>query len=78
MITNLTKLKIGDWAKIISLGDGFCYYRQKLLALGLFPGAIFKIVRMAPLGCPLEIASEHGIKITVRKKEAEILVIEKA
>ena len=78
MITQLSCLKIGDWAKIIALESGSFYYRHKLLALGMVPGAKFRVIRMAPLGCPIEIISEHGIKITVRKKEVGILAVEKA
>jgi ferrous iron transport protein A len=78
MTTQLSSLKIGDWAKIIALKSGSFYYRHKLLSLGMIPGAKFRVVRMAPLGCPIEIISERGIKITVRKKEVEILAVEKA
>ena len=39
---------------------GFCpniqpAYRKQLLSLGLVPNAIVEIIRVAPLGCPIEV-----------------------
>ena len=50
-------------------------YRRRLLMLGVTPGSTVEIIRVAPLGDPIEIRI-RGCLITVRKDEAEILDIE--
>lgn len=50
-------------------------YRQKLIQLGIIKGVEFKMLRKAPLGDPLEIEI-RGSKISLRKLEADILIVE--
>ena len=50
-------------------------YKQKLLAMGLTPGTEFTVTRVAPLGDPVEILV-RGFKLSLRKDEAEALVVE--
>jgi ferrous iron transport protein A len=50
-------------------------YRKRLIALGLLPGTVFSVLRIAPLGDPIEILV-RGIALSLRKKEANILQIE--
>jgi ferrous iron transport protein A len=69
-------LKRGDVARITSfdpLGD--LAYRSRLLAMGLTPGTVFQVSRMAPLGDPIEIIL-RGYALSLRKAEAQILNIE--
>ena len=50
-------------------------YRQRLLAMGLTPGAVLEVRRKAPLGDPVEI-SVRNFTLTLRKSEAAILELE--
>jgi len=50
-------------------------YRKKLLAMGLTRGAEFQVIRLAPLGDPVEI-SLRGFHLSLRKDEAAALKIE--
>jgi ferrous iron transport protein A len=50
-------------------------YRQKLLSLGMLPGSVFDIVRMAPLGDPIEIKTRR-VALVVRKKDLQLLQLE--
>lgn len=50
-------------------------YKKKLLAMGLTPGTEFTVTRVAPLGDPIEILV-RGFKLSLRKDEAEALVVE--
>ncbi|MCW2256747.1 ferrous iron transport protein A [Providencia alcalifaciens] len=52
-------------------------YRQKLLSLGLLPGAIFKVVRFAPLGDPIQIET-HRVSLVLRKKDLALLNLDEA
>lgn len=44
-------------------------YRRKLLSMGATPGTRFKVLRVAPLGDPIEIKI-RGFHLSLRKSEA--------
>lgn len=50
-------------------------YRQKLLSLGMLPGSLFKIMRVAPLGDPIQIETRR-VNLVVRKKDLALLKLE--
>lgn len=68
-------LKIGDTVKITGYQKGPASYRQRLLAMGLTPGTLIKVLRIAPFGDPISILV-RGITLSLRKAEANILGIE--
>ncbi|MAZ44573.1 MAG: ferrous iron transport protein A [Legionellales bacterium] len=72
----LSQLSCGEKGKVVSVDAGSPYYRQKLLCLGLVPGVSFQIVRVAPLGCPIEVLV-RGCSLSLRKQEIDILQVEK-
>lgn len=49
--------------------------QNKLVGMGLIPGAIVEVVKIAPLGDPI-VFSLNGRNITLRKKEAEGIEVE--
>jgi ferrous iron transport protein A len=72
----ISDLKIGQKARIISLEQGPAKsYRQRLIAMGLLPGAEFSVSRIAPLGDPVEILI-RGFALSIRKGEANILHVQ--
>lgn len=78
MVANLAQLNSGDNAKIIDLAfSSFVALRQKLLAMGFVPGAIVKVARVAPFGGPMEINLLGGLSISLRKREGELIQVEK-
>lgn len=64
-----TDLLPGDQIRLIDFADTAPLYRQKLLSLGLTKGSIAKVVRFAPLGCPIQI-DIRGAQFAIRKEEA--------
>ncbi|EIC85801.1 ferrous iron transporter A [Serratia sp. M24T3] len=50
-------------------------YRQKLLSLGMLPGTCFNVLRVAPLGDPLQIELRRT-SLALRKKDLLLLRIE--
>ena len=70
----VSELKVGHQARILSLLPGDRAYRQRLIAMGLLPGTEFTVSRMAPLGDPIEIVV-RGYTLSLRKREANILHI---
>ena len=58
----------GDSARIIAVG-GEGALRQHLLDMGVIPGAELSVVKLAPLGDPMEVRI-HGYELTMRLAEA--------
>lgn len=50
-------------------------YRQKLLSLGFLPGSPFDVIRIAPLGDPIEVKSRR-VSLILRQKDLDLLTIE--
>ncbi len=72
---SLSKLKVGDQAKIIGYAKKDKALRKKLLAMGLLKGTKIKVIRTAPLGDPVEIEL-RGFQLSLRKEEAQALNVE--
>lgn len=70
----LKELKCGKYAKIISVG-GYGALRQHFLDMGLIPGAEILMVKLAPMGDPMEL-KVHGYELTLRLADAENIEIE--
>ena len=71
MVT-FSDLRQGDRVRFIGFGQTNTYYRHRLLSLGLTRGVEILIVRVAPLGCPVQI-EVRGTHLTLRKEEANHL-----
>ncbi|MBE6526155.1 MAG: ferrous iron transport protein A [Thermoplasmata archaeon] len=70
----LAEMKCGDTAKVVCI-EGEGQLRKRILDLGLTCGVEVKLIRIAPLGDPVEIEL-RGYRLTVRKSEASIVVLE--
>lgn len=70
----LDKIKVGDTVKVIKMGaKGDIRYR--LLDMGLVKGVKLKVVRVAPLGDPIEVYI-NGFYLSLRIEEAENIEVE--
>ncbi len=67
---SLSELAVGQSARILSTAQCPLKYRKKLARWGIFPDAILKLVRKAPLGDPL-ILRVHGHQVSLRCREAK-------
>ncbi|PID77080.1 MAG: ferrous iron transport protein A [Deltaproteobacteria bacterium] len=74
-MSHLSSLGIGERAVVTGYVQKDKALRKKLLAMGLVKGVEIKMIRMAPLGDPVEIEL-RGFKLSLRKEEAEALDIE--
>ncbi|WP_236032115.1 FeoA family protein [Dickeya parazeae] len=72
----LEALAVGTQWRVLGFQKGSADYRKRLLALGVTPGVEFSVSRVAPLGDPIELRL-RGASISVRKGEAQILILEK-
>lgn len=66
---HLGQLVIGDQAQVMGFDKSNCRYRQRLLTMGLTPGAMLTVTRVAPLGDPIEIRV-RGFCLCLRNAEA--------
>ena len=72
----LAEVKTGDMAEILGYSMGNAHYRAKLLALGLTRGAQIKVVGVAPLGDPFEIAV-RVYHLSLRRDEVRAVKVKK-
>ena len=72
----MADLKTGDMAEITGYTLGNAVYRAKLLALGLTHGVQVKVINVAPLGDPFEIAV-RGYHLSLRKDEVGVIKVAK-
>lgn len=76
-MTTLDRLPVGQWACIDAVaGEGPLH--DRLLEMGLIPGTMVQVSKLAPLGDPIELFIQ-GYSLTVRKAEAAMIsVVEEA
>lgn len=72
----MDELKEGELAEITGYKLGNATYRAKLLALGLTHGVKIKIINVAPLGDPFEIAV-RGYHLSLRRDEVSAVKVRK-
>lgn len=70
--TTLKDFAAGDRGRVLGFQAGGSAYRRKLLAMGLTPGAALEVIRVAPLGDPVEVRV-RGTSVSLRRDEAAVL-----
>ena len=70
----IKELNIGEQAEIVGYESRDPAYRSRLLAMGLTKGTVLKLLKLAPLGDPVELEI-RGFNLSLRKNEAEVLQI---
>ena len=71
----LNDLPVGQSGRITAVG-GEGALRLRLLDMGLIPRTLVKVIKIAPLGDPIEI-SLRGYTLTIRRDDAKEIEIEK-
>jgi len=77
MSITLSQLEVGESGRVAGFAAGGRSFRGRLLAMGLTPGTAFEVVRLAPLGDPVEIRV-RGFQLSLRREEANILRVERS
>lgn len=73
MEDTLKNLKPGQSGSVVSIGSKGPI-KRRLMDMGVTPGAEIKVVKVAPLGDPIEI-NIRGYELSLRKLEAEQIII---
>jgi len=69
----LNELRAGQSARIVQVG-GEGALRQHFLDMGMIPGAEVSLVKLAPMGDPMELRV-HGYELTLRLADAEKITV---
>jgi len=71
----LSEIQIGQVVQIARIG-GEGPFRRRLLELGLVPGTRVEMLRVAPLGDPVELLV-RGASLSIRKAEAGAIEVQR-
>ncbi len=71
----LSEMNVGETGFVAGYSETGRSYRKKLLAMGLTPGTELNVVRVAPMGDPVEI-QVRGFKLSLRRDEAAAVQVE--
>lgn len=74
MLKKLDQFKIGETG-LIKKVEGEGRLRRRLFDMGVTPGATVFLRKKAPLGDPIEVTI-RGYELTLRKSEAQLVVLE--
>jgi ferrous iron transport protein A len=67
-----SELTQDDVVRLVSFGDTDPAYRRRLFSFGIKPGASARVIRRAPLGCPIQL-DVRGTALMLRAGEASEL-----
>ena len=70
----LQELSPGESGMIVSVGNQSGAVKRRLVDMGLTPGTVVKVTKIAPLGDPLEV-SLRGYELSLRKEDADQIQI---
>jgi ferrous iron transport protein A len=71
---SLAQCETGGSGTIADIG-GERGFRRRLMEMGLVPGTTVQLVRVAPLGDPLEI-EVRGCRLSIRRQEANAVMLD--
>ena len=72
----LDHLQVGESARVTAVG-GQGALRQHILDMGVIPGSVVTLTKLAPLGDPMEL-KVHGYALSLRKADAARIEVEPA
>ena len=67
---------IGDRLRLLDFGATSPQFRRRLLSLGITRGVEIKVIRKAPLGCPLQV-DVRGTSLSLRKEDCSHMLWER-
>jgi len=73
---SLADLRRGERSRVVSI-SGVGQIQQRMLEMGVSPGAEIEVLRSAPLGDPIEV-HVRGFNLMLRLQEAALVQVEEA
>lgn len=71
----LTELDVGSTARVVSLEQVPELAKKKLMVMGLLPDTIVEVVRLAPMGDPIQVRV-RGFDVALRRSLAAFIKVE--
>jgi ferrous iron transport protein A len=71
----LRDLKPGESGTVVSIGEKGPM-KRRIMDMGVTPGVTVKVIKVAPLGDPIEV-NIRGYELSLRKDEAQRIIVEK-
>lgn len=68
-------MKPGEQGKVVSILEKGVT-RRRIMDMGMTPGTVVKVIKMAPLGDPIEVHL-RGYELSLRKEEAKQIEVTK-
>ena len=73
-VKTLRDAEVGTTVKVVKVnGEGAV--RRRIMDMGITKGAVINIMKVAPLGDPIEVTI-RGYELTLRKADAEMIAVE--
>ena len=70
----LKEAKVGQTVRVVKL-TGTGPVKRRIMDMGITRGQVIEVIRLAPLGDPLEI-TVRGYELSVRKADAQMIEVE--
>ena len=70
----LREVKVGQSAKVVKL-NGTGPVKRRIMDMGITKGQVIHVIRVAPLGDPMEI-TVRNYELSVRKADVEMIDVE--
>ena len=74
-IITLNRLNVGEEAYVVSVECHDKALRSHILDMGLTPGVEVQLIKVAPLGDPIEV-TVRGYELSIRKADAQMIEVE--
>ena len=71
-IITFDKLKVGQMAKVYRIKKLNPALRRRIMDMGIVKGIVIKVVKVAPLGDPIEILL-RGYNLSIRKEDLAMI-----
>ena len=69
----LKDMKPGESARVTAIGEKG-QLRRRIMDMGITPGVELKVIKVAPLGDPVEL-TVRGYELSIRKNDAECVQV---
>lgn len=70
----MKEVKIGETVKVVKL-NGVGAVKRRIMDMGITKGAQITLIKVAPLGDPMEV-TVRGYQLSLRKADAEMIEVE--
>jgi len=71
----LSEVNPQSTCRVVDAADGHAEIQSRLYTLGLYPGVQVRVLRLAPLGDPMQIKVGSAL-LSIRRQEADLIQVD--